>query len=52
MTSPTALRTPYTLRLQLVKDAITAHSKLGDDDAGDLAALILTTLNSIPEKVR
>lgn len=52
MTSPTMLRTPYTHRLELVKDAIKTHSKLGDKAAGELAEHILHTLNSIPEKVR
>jgi hypothetical protein len=52
MTSTTAIRTPYDLRLDLVTATITAHSKLGDKAAGDLAAHILHTLTSIPEKVR
>ncbi len=52
MASPTTLRTPYTQRVDLVKDTIKAHSKLGDDDAGDLAILILAKLNSIPENIR
>ena len=52
MTSPTTLRTPYMLRLELVRDTIKTHSKLGDKAASDLAVHILHTLNSIPEKVR
>jgi hypothetical protein len=52
MASPTQLRTPYIQRLELVRDAITVDSKLGDDDASELAASILHALNSIPEKVR
>lgn len=52
MASPTQLRTPYIQRLELVMDAITVHSKLGDDDASELAASVLHALNSIPEKVR
>jgi hypothetical protein len=52
MASPTQLRTPYIQRLELVRDAITVHSKLGDDDESELAASVLHALNSIPEKVR
>jgi hypothetical protein len=52
MTSPTILGTPYMQRLELVKDTIKTHSKLGDKAASDLAVHILHTLNSIPEKVR
>ena len=37
MASPTTFRTPYDLRIELVKDTITAHSKLRDGAAGDLA---------------
>jgi hypothetical protein len=52
MASPTILRSPYDRRVDLVKDAITANSKLGDDAAGKLAVHVLEALNSIPEKVR
>jgi hypothetical protein len=52
MTSSTTFRTPYDLRLELVKDTITAHSKLGDEAAGELAVHVLHALNSIPEKIR
>ena len=52
MASPTTFRTPYNLRLELVKDTIKAHSKLGDDAAGKVALHVLHALNSIPEKVR
>ena len=52
MASPTVLRTPYTTRLELVRDTITAHSKLGDNAAIELAAHVLHALNSIPEKMR
>ncbi len=52
MASPTTLRTPYEQRLELVKDTITAHCKLGDKAAGELAVHVLHALNSIPEKVR
>jgi hypothetical protein len=52
MASPTPLRTPYIQRLELVKDTIQAHSKLGDKAASELAVHILHTLNSIPEKMR
>jgi hypothetical protein len=52
MTSPTVLRTPYLQRLELVRDVITAHSKLGDKAASELAVHVLHALNSIPEKMR
>ena len=52
MASPTKIRTPYEPRLELVKTTITAHSKLDDDVAGELAVEVLHALNSIPEKVR
>jgi Family of unknown function (DUF6307) len=52
MASPTMHRTPYDLRVQLVEDVITKHSKIGDKAAGELAVQILFALNSIPEKVR
>jgi hypothetical protein len=52
MASPTLLQTPYDLRVQLVKDTIEQHSKIGDDAATELAVQILHTLNSIPEKIR
>lgn len=52
MASPTTFRSPYVLRVELVKETIRAHSKLGDKDAGDLAVHVLHALNSIPEKVR
>ena len=37
MASLTTFRTPYEIRLQLVTDTISAHSKLGNDAAGKLA---------------
>jgi hypothetical protein len=52
MASPTTLRTPYDLRIELVTDTIKAHSKIGDKAAAELAVQVLHTLNSIPEKVR
>ena len=52
MDSRTTIRTPYEIRLQLVTDTISAHSKLGNDAAGKLAVNVLHALNSIPEKVR
>ncbi len=52
MASPTTFRTPYEIRVELVKDTIKARSKLGDKDAGDLAVHVMHTLNSIPEKIR
>ncbi len=52
MSSPTTLRTPYDLRVELVTDTIKTQSKLGDKAASELAVHILHTLNSIPEKIR
>ena len=52
MTSPTIFRTPYDLRVELVRDTITTHSKLGDKAASELAVHVLHALNSIPEKMR
>jgi hypothetical protein len=52
MTSPTTFRSPYVQRLELVRDTITSHSKLGDKAASELAEHVLHALNSIPEKVR
>ena len=52
MASPTLLRSPYDVRVDLVKDTITANSKLGDKAAGELAVHVLHALSSIPEKVR
>jgi hypothetical protein len=52
MASPTTFRSPYVLRLELVRDTITSHSKLGDKEASDLAEHVLQALNSIPEKIR
>jgi hypothetical protein len=52
MASPTLLRSPYDVRVDLVKDTITANSKLGDKAAGELAVHVLSALNSIPEKIR
>ena len=52
MTSSATFRTPYDVRLELVKDTITAHSKVRDKTASELAVHILRALNSIPEKMR
>lgn len=52
MTSPTTLLTPYDHRVELVKGTITAHTKLADKAAGDLAVHVLDALSSIPEKIR
>jgi hypothetical protein len=52
ITKPTTFRTPYDNRLDLVRNTITAHSKLDDDVAGALAVQVLHALSSIPEKVR
>ena len=52
MTLPTPLRTPYLERVEMVKDTIRAHTKLGDKAANELAVHVLHALNSIPEKMR
>jgi hypothetical protein len=52
MASPTMLRSPYVLRLELVRDTLKSHSKLGDKEASALAEHVLHALNSIPEKMR
>jgi uncharacterized protein DUF6307 len=52
MASPTTFQSPYVQRLELVKDTIRSHSKLGDKAASELAEHILDALNSIPERVR
>jgi hypothetical protein len=52
MVSPTATRSPYFLRLELVRDTLMSHSKLKDKEASDLAEHVLQALNSIPEKIR
>ena len=52
MASPTTVRSPYVLRLELVRDTITSHTKLSDKEASDLAEHVLEALNSIPEKIR
>ena len=48
----TTLQTPYGQRVELVKDTIQTHSKLGDKAANELAVHVLHALNSIPEKIR
>lgn len=52
MASLTTFQSPYVQRLELVRDTITSHSKLGDKAASELAEHVLHALNSIPEKVR
>ncbi|WP_428978045.1 DUF6307 family protein [Mycobacterium bohemicum] len=52
MASPTSIQSPYDRRLELVKDTITSHSKLGDKAATELAEHVLHALNSIPERIR
>ena len=52
MTSPIMFRTPYDQRVELVRDTIKAHSKLGDKAASELAVHVLHALNSISEKMR
>jgi hypothetical protein len=52
MASTTAIRSPYVLRLELVRDTLMSHSKLKDQEASELAEHVLQALNSIPEKIR
>jgi hypothetical protein len=52
MASPTTVSTPYDLRVDLIKETITANSGLDAETAGTLAVDILHALNSIPEKMR
>jgi hypothetical protein len=52
MAPPMTVQSPYLQRLELVRDTITSHSKLGDKAASELAEHVLHALNSIPEKVR
>ena len=52
MASLTTVRSPYVVRLELVRDTITSHTKLGDKEASELAEHVLDVLNSIPEKIR
>jgi hypothetical protein len=52
MASPTMVRSPYVLRLELVRDTITSNTKLGGKEASELAEHVLDALNSIPEKIR
>lgn len=51
-TKTTTIRSPYEKRVDLVRDTITARSKLGDEAARDLAEHVLEALDSIPEKMR
>lgn len=46
------MQTPYDIRVELVRNTIAAHSKLGAKDAGELAVHVLRALSSIPEKMR
>ncbi len=52
MASQTMSKSPYVLRLELVRDTITSHSNLEDTAASELAEHVLHALNSIPEKMR
>jgi hypothetical protein len=52
MASLTTSRSPYVLRLELVRDTLMSHSKLKDKEASELAEHVLQALNSIPEKIR
>lgn len=52
MTSPTAFRSPYEKRVDLVKQTLMSASSFDDDLAAKLAVRVLHTLDSIPEKSR
>ena len=52
MASPTTFRSPYEIRVALVRDAITDNSELDADAANVVATHVLHALNSIPEKIR
>ena len=52
MASPTTFRSPYALRVELVRDTITSPTTPGGKEASDLAEHVLDALNSIPEKIR
>lgn len=52
MAPSTTIRSPYVLRLELVRDTIKSHSKLKDEEASEVAKHVLHALNSIPEKMR
>ncbi len=49
MVTGTTVRTPYQIRLELVRDTVTMYSTLDDDAAGELAEHVLHALNCIPE---
>jgi uncharacterized protein DUF6307 len=51
-TSTTTPLTPYFQRVQLVAETISAHSKLADEAANDLAVHVLHALSSIRENMR
>ncbi len=52
MTSNQAYVSLYDQRVQLVADALVAHSELEDEAATRLAAHVLYALDHIPERVR
>lgn len=52
MAPSVTFRSPYDRRVDLVKDTITAHSKLKGDDARALAVEVLQALQSVPEQIR
>ncbi|MEJ2854236.1 MULTISPECIES: DUF6307 family protein [unclassified Saccharothrix] len=51
MTTSTYVST-YERRVELVREALTAHSRLSRQDARALAVHVLDVLDHIPEKVR
>ena len=52
MAESATIRTPYDLRVDLVKDTVPTHTDIGDTAAGELAVQVLHALNSIPETIR
>lgn len=52
MTTDTTVVTRYDRRLNLVRDVVKAHSKLGDQAAAELAVQMLHVLDTVPEHVR
>ncbi|WP_367127692.1 DUF6307 family protein [Saccharothrix sp. HUAS TT1] len=51
MTTPTYLSL-YERRIELVREALSAHSELSRKDARDLAVHVLHALDRIPENLR
>jgi hypothetical protein len=52
MTTAVKYVSAYDHRLNLIKETLSNHSKLGEKASAELAERILDALNHIPEKVR